>query len=435
MKNGITKHLLFYIVLFFLFSPIVEEYFKPIDVKPLSGAIDEISNVKFRIGPWFNGEYQKQKEKYLNQHFGFRNICIRANNQLAFNFWKKAKANGVIIGKHNYLYEENYIKAYYGKDFTGESKIEDKVNKIKFLQDTLKKLNIDFLIVFAAGKGSFFPEFIPKKFQSKKSETNLECYLKHCKNQGINFIDFNSYFINIKNNSKYPLFPQYGIHWSSYGWCLAADSIIRCIENFKKIDMPDLIWKQIDFTAQPRDDDYDIAAGMNLLFNLPTFKMGYPKLIFETNPNKIRPNVLTIADSYYWQMFNAGIPKEIFNNGRFWFYNKQIYPDSYDKPITVSEINLKKEIEKQDVIMILGTEATLPDFGWGFIESAYKVYTSNFSQDNAEYEKKIADFENSIRNTPEWLSKVNEKANNNNISLDSMIHLDAIWMVEHENKK
>jgi hypothetical protein len=34
------------------------------------------------------------------------------NNQLAFSLFNKAKANGAVVGKENYLYEENYIKAY-----------------------------------------------------------------------------------------------------------------------------------------------------------------------------------------------------------------------------------------------------------------------------------------------------------------------------------
>ncbi len=34
---------------------------------------------------------------------------------------------------------------------------------------------------------------------------------------GINHIDFNSYFVQNKGKSKYPLYPQYGIHWSYCG--------------------------------------------------------------------------------------------------------------------------------------------------------------------------------------------------------------------------
>ena len=42
-------------------------------------------------------------------------------------------AFGVIIGKENYFYEENYIKAYTGVDFLGEDSLSRMVNRIKFI--------------------------------------------------------------------------------------------------------------------------------------------------------------------------------------------------------------------------------------------------------------------------------------------------------------
>jgi hypothetical protein len=47
---------------------------------------------------------------------------------------------------------------------------------------------------------------------------------------------------------------------------------------------------------------------------------------------------------------------------------------------------------------------------------------------------KIENFIVAIKNSPEWLEKVKEKADKRNIPLDSMILLDAIWMVEHGEK-
>lgn len=35
--------------------------------------------------------------------------------------------------------------------------------------------------------------------------------------------------------------------------------------------------------------------------------MAYPKLIFEESVGKTQPTVLTIADSYYWGIFNLGV--------------------------------------------------------------------------------------------------------------------------------
>lgn len=52
----------------------------------------------------------------------------------------------------------------------------------------------------------------------------------------------------------------------------------------------------------------------------------------------------------------------------------------------------------------------------------------------AERQKKIEGFINAIKSTPEWLESVKKKAIEKNISLDSMILLDAIYMVDVAKK-
>lgn len=51
------------------------------------------------------------------------------------------------------------------------------------------------------------------------------------------------------------------------------------------------------------------------------------------------------------------------------------------------------------------------------------------------YEERVKEVENKIRNTPEWLSSVEKKAKDMNMSLDSMIHKDASWMIDEEDGK
>jgi hypothetical protein len=214
MSNTI-KGFLFCIILGLMLIPIIQSKFEFVKLTSLKGAITQPEKKYINAKDWFSGDFQLLEEKYLNETFGFRNLFIRINNQIAFSLFNKAKANGVIIGKHNYLYEENYIKAYYGTDFIGIDSISHRIERLKFIQDTLSKLNKTIIIVFAAGKGSFYPENFPKEYLKEKGKTNYEYHVKLAKEYGLNYIDFNSYFIENKNKSKYPLYPQYGIHWSN----------------------------------------------------------------------------------------------------------------------------------------------------------------------------------------------------------------------------
>ncbi len=436
MKNifQIFKQFLFAIVLLILVIPVIQTKFTLIKVLPLKGAITSENNSHFTVKSWLSGDYQKQKEVYLNESFGFRNIFVRLNNQIAFTLFNKAKANGVIIGKKNYLYEQNYINAYYGRDFNGEDSIISKIVKLKFIQDTLAKLNKNLIIILAPGKGTFFPEYFPDELKSTPRKSNYQYYAELTHTYSLNCIDFNKYFVENKAKSKYPLFPQHGIHWSDYGSAIAADSIIRYIENLRGISMPHLYWNDIEI-ADSRESDNDIEEGMNLLFKLKQQKMAYPKLLFESDSLKTKPSALVIADSFFWQIYGRGITT-LFSKCHFWFCGRQIYPESFEKSLTSDQIDLKSEIEKHDIIIIMATEANLRNFGWEFIDKASDKFVGVPIIHNAAFNLKVSETITNIRNDKKWHELIQQKALERGISLDSMMLLDAIWTVEmNMNKK
>ncbi|HKJ78660.1 MAG TPA: hypothetical protein VKA10_03950 [Prolixibacteraceae bacterium] len=419
------------VILILLVLPALQSKFHFVRLAPLKGAISEPEKEYLNLSGWFSGSYQEGEEKYLNNSFGFRSWFIRINNQLTFSLFNKAKANGVVVGKKNYLFEENYIKAYYGKDFIGRDSIIHRMQRLKFIQDTLAKLNKDLVVIFAAGKGSFFPEYFPEKYKTEKGTTNYETYVEMVQEFEIPHIDFNRYFVENKNNKEYPLYPQYGIHWSYYGMGLAADSIIHFIENKRNIDMPDLYWTKVEI-SQPKESDYDIADGMNILNRLKSYDMAYPDFKIESDSGKIKPSILVISDSYYWGMYNFGITNA-FSNSHFWFYNRQIYPDSYQSPLETNQVDLKEEIDQHDVFVLMATEATLPEFGWGFIENTFNLFKGNkqSAEYDAEFQQKVINLKNYIRTDKKWMEQIERKANEKNVSVDSMLTLDAIWQIEN----
>lgn len=436
MKDLSTKirGALFLIVLILLLIPLIQNKFNFVKQEVLKGSVVQPEKKYFSIKDWMSGDYQLAEEKYLNETFGFRSSFIRINNQIAFSLFNKAKANGVIIGKNNYLYEEGYINAYYGTDFIGIDSITHRIERLKFIQDTLKKLNKTIIVVFAAGKGSFYPEYFPNVYVKQKDKTNYEYYAKLAKKYGLNYIDFNKYFIENKNTSKYPLYPQYGIHWSNYGSCLAADSMIKYIEKIRNIDMPNLYWKDVEM-ADARETDYDIGNGMNLLFYLKSNKMAYPDIQIESDSGKIKPTALVIADSFYWGMYGTTFTKALSNN-HFWFYNQQVYPEFYQNALETSQVNLKDEILNHDIIIIMATDASLPRMGWGFIENAYDLFKGIKKKPlyDAEFLHKMEIKRKYILTDEKWMEDIKKKAILNKISVDSMITVDVLWIIQNESK-
>lgn len=355
--------------------PILQEKTQLIKSKPLKGAFQAEEDINFSLNDWFEGSYSNKKEKYLNENFGFRNLFVRLYNQVQYSLFGESKSNGVIIGKEGYLYEENYILSYLGQDFLGEDQIQYKVEKLKKIVDTLKTKNIDLFVVLAPGKGSFYPEYIPEKYNPFiKKTSNYEIYKNTLMDKKINMLDFYDWFMKMKGSSKYPLFPKTGIHWSKYGELLVADSIIKYINSIRPQQLKsEIIIGDLNHSNKILDTDDDIEQGMNLLFNIKDLEMTYPKFKFkQIDAPGLR--VLTVADSYYWGLFNYGLSTQAFNNGQFWFYNELIYPESYSKNLHVSDINIQKSIEENNIIMLLSTDANLFKFAFGFIDQVYDSY-------------------------------------------------------------
>ncbi|MEO5581257.1 MAG: hypothetical protein ABIR66_01085 [Saprospiraceae bacterium] len=341
-------------------------------VTPLNGAITPAENTPFKIQNWFSGKYQIKKEKYLNESFGFRNYFIRLANQIAFSLFNKSNNSNIIVGKNKYLFEKAYLDSYYGRDFIGVDSMSHRVNRLKLVNDTLIKLNKNLLLVIAPGKCFYYPEYIPDHFRQQPGITNYNYFLKLIKTTKLNYIDFNQYFIDHKYRSAYDLYPQFGIHWSYYGACIAGDSIIKYIEALRQIDMPNFTWNIMD-SGFIKPMDYDLGGLLNLLLALKPGHLVYPRIEFQRDSGKTKPAVLIVGDSFYNSMFDYGIEK-CFSRSSFWYYNKKNYPAFYPNSPQNEEINIKQEMDKYDVILLMSTEASLVNLGWGFIDTVYNMF-------------------------------------------------------------
>lgn len=405
-------------------------HFKPW-VKPLKGAFITANDTVLSRETWFSGEYQEKKEKYLKQNFGLQPYYIRLISQANYTLFDKVSTNYVVVGKEGYLYETGYIDAYYGRDFIGKTQVNDQLAKLRDVQDTLSGRKKLMLLVFAPGKASFYPEYIPEWLKSPAGTSNYLYFSAAAKKQALNHIDFNKYFIAQKHRSKYPMYPQYGIHWSNHASILAFDSIIHYIERKLGADLPDIKINSIALSDSLREPDKDIIESANLFFYPRTFKMAYPDCSVDYDPARHKKlNLLVIADSFWWQIYSSYLPGSVFASSRFWYYNKEMYPESYTAKTYVGQGDYLEKLKAADVIMIMHTEATLARFGGGFVDMAYEVFCHTGYQ-----AERIAQVKEAILNTPEWHEQIRKKARERNISVDSMMVIDALYMIEEEKKR
>jgi hypothetical protein len=150
-----------------------------------------------------------------------------------------------------------------------------------------------------------------------------------------------------------------------------ADSLIKQVSALSQKSFPSLKLTRIEQDRTPRDRDDDIELGMNLLRNLPDFKMAYPQ--FKVQPLKAGqkpPRVLVIGDSFYYGMYNWGMMNNVFKGGEFWYYNHERLVPGKETTYIKDIKNYSEEVGQFDVVVLLLTEANLPRFGFG-MQQAY----------------------------------------------------------------
>ena len=239
----------------------------------------------------------------------------------------------------------------------------------------------------------------------------------------------------MKDTSQYPLYTRTGIHWSLYGVALAVDSLVGFMESKAGIDMVDFGWERIEVSSEARDTDNDIADGMNLLFPLKSGKLAYPVLKYGEESGKVKPDVLVVGDSYYWNIMGSGIASRLFGDNNFWFYNQEAHNPAWPAPRSVGELNLVEELEKVDFVILLSTEANLYKFPFGFLDNAISSYTQPSLAEKmtaAEREAKIREIMAGMRNSKENMSMIREKALKKKVNVEEMLRLDAEWIYNNK---
>lgn len=413
--------------------PMVASWTKKNNVPNLTGIV--INNVnpdsllKKDKSLWFSGEYQSLKDDYNNDHWAYKELCVRLNNQFYYNCFNQLRVNSFVSGKDNYVYSETYIFSAFGDDYIGEQKIIQRLQKAKVIQDSLKRKGIDLLLVFAPGKGEYCIEQIDDKYAHPIKHTNYNTYIEQCKKLGLNTLDLKDWFQQLKPTTPYPLFPKFGHHWSYYAECLATDTILHHIEHLHQCDMPEVSWNKIDVVDTSRSRDADVLKSMNLYKNpSQNMKLAYPELLFEQDTAKNKTRVLTISDSYWYGPVYMGVPQNCMAGGQFWYYYNKIIPNPNPaEKVEVWQLDLKQQLESNQVVMLLYSDGNLSNFGNEFFDEAYELYTNPTSYyARVERHKTIKQYAKQIREKPVLLKKATKKSEELQIPLDSAIKLDAM---------
>lgn len=380
-QKGIYHYLLFVVLGAFALPLMVT--FVPVNDKELNGVTEPLKKPTFTTGAWWSGDYQKAIEPYFNFNLGLRKAAVRTASQI--NYWLGVQRNEVVVGTQNELMGKEYIDAYYGRDFLGADSIHTIIKSVNAFRNELEKRGVRFFVVIAPNKSRLYPAQIPAQFRGMQTEqTNYNYFLKELNAANIPVVNFQQWFAAIDQTSRYPLFSNLGVHWSYYAATFATDSLLGYIGNITGRRTNRIQYKELVESNKPYDTDKDLMEVMNLWTEIPLAKpLGYFKTALPIDTVLHQPAVLSIGDSYYWNIIYTGVPAAYFKPGSAYFYYNSTAHFNNGATAKVNELDLVQTCLSKEVVFFIYAEPNLVKFGNGIDKQFLKHLSQADSLQNA----------------------------------------------------
>ncbi|MBQ4398111.1 MAG: hypothetical protein II829_00825 [Bacteroidales bacterium] len=378
-KKRIYDLVLFSILMVLLFLPLLQAHVLHIPLKPLNGVTMETEQPKFNLVSYRSGDYAKQEEAYVGEHFGFREPVIRLYNQYLWSCYKKTYAHDVVAGKQGWLYTPESVSDYYGNELLrwqpspeeARQHFDREIRYMNRVRTILKENDVEMLAFIAPEKSFLYPEYLPKQEYNTSTFNASEYFLEKFKETGFPCIDMTGWFRQMKDTVNYPLIPQTGAHWV-FPAVYAADSLFRFMGDLKGIELPHLKIGELH-EGDNHGADNDLEKLLNLA--LPIRKrQGYSPIAdvtVESGPNSVKPKVLFIGNSFMWGIVNQVPMKDVFDEMEFWYYFSTAYTGDPLMPNgNVVDLNLLEKMLDFDYIVWFTTGNQLNKGTNGFANSA-----------------------------------------------------------------
>lgn len=429
-----TKVILFSLTALLLFISLIQKQFHVIHFKHLEGVVYEVGMPKLTFASFCDGSFQSQTERHLKQQFGFREPLIRFYNQYLWDFYGKTHAipYQFVEGKDGWLYEPWFVEEYYqGRSYRVNvdsaevlKRFEKEALRVYQLQHILDSYGVKMFVCLLPGKDMIYPEYLPEntKYFKKNQVKAYDFYSRKFKEMGINYIDMSEWFVQMKDTASFLLFPQKGTHWSNMAAVYVADSIFRYMEHLGGIEMNDLDISE-PYVGKVKKPDDDLESLMNLIRPLEKIPHQYVDVKAKEVPNAVKPKMITIGDSFYWNILNQFETKDFFSSNPFWYYSSTIY---FDEPNdSVKNVDVPEELLSADFVMFSYCTAQAYTLGDGLLDDA----VFSFCYDEDEVEEIWNNLINSILTNKEWKADIERKAAEKHHTFDEELENNAKWFL------
>ena len=280
----------------------------------------------------------------------------------------------VIIGKSGYCYENGYINEEYGytQKYADcpDSWLEDRAEKLEYIQKRLNDMDIAFTLIFTPSKASAYEKYIPDWY--KAQNTSPDGYVRPVERlrplldeKGINYIYCQDLFGEVGLDET---FPVTGIHWNKLAAVEATNALIRSYEEQK-----DTVAKELNITniieqhepsgfGNPENDIFSgVYSGVSTK-NAIVDEYYYVPEVEVVNPDAARINMLMQGGSFCWDFKYYFQSEKIVARFKQFYYNTWQGNDK-DDPFKSGNDRWEDLLHKIDYVVLECNEQMVSQMG------------------------------------------------------------------------
>jgi len=181
--------------------------------------------------------------------------------------------------------------------------------------------------------------------------------------------------------------------------------------------------------ADASEADSDLESLLNLIRPLPRPQYYYASTTTDKDTTAKKPKLITVGDSFWWNITNQAPMSEIFSSYPYWYYNSSIYFDKAHR--SVKEVEMVDELLSADFINLFYSSTQLYKLNNDFTKKALLA----LCYDPEEIDSVSTTIKRDIRSDSAWMAKMIDKAETKGKDLDEVINEETQWLIDNNPEK
>lgn len=260
-------------------------------------------------------EFYEQFEKWYQDRLRYRDTAIKLWRQGNLHIGVILNSS-IIVGKNKWLLDKNACL----RNFVDA---ENKIKKIKALQDYCNKHNKSFILLVPPNKESVYRDYFPEQIQlNYKTPEYFQIESENLfKKYQINYLSVTDLIATQRQTEKHDLYFSDDHHWSYFAASAAADMLMQKLN--KELHTNFYQGLKFDGTSKIATKEHSYATKLALNYTDKTiapWSNNYTNEIYisDSYTNKIEKAKTVVANNYLWERMLKGegivINKTINNN-------------------------------------------------------------------------------------------------------------------------